>query len=145
MERPLTVREALERHMTVHGLDAAAWSGARFGIRIGPLPIPLPNPGWLKAHDLHHVATGFETDLRGECEISAWEIRAGTPTWMIFALAASAVVLGLLIAPLRTLRAFHRGRTGRSIYRSGVAIDAWLDLDLRMFRTRLGIPPGGFA
>ena len=47
------------------------------------------------------------TDLAGECEVSAWEIRNGTKGfgWFVTYLILQAAVFGLLISPRRTLAA----------------------------------------
>jgi hypothetical protein len=60
-------------------------------------------------HDLHHVATGFGTDIAGEGEISGWEARRGLRAlgFYVGGIVASGFSLGLFVAPLRTLRAWR--------------------------------------
>ena len=45
---------------------------------VGPITVYLPNTQTrlkgVKLHDLHHLATGYDTSLLGEAEISAWEL-----------------------------------------------------------------------
>lgn len=89
-------------------------------VKLGPLPIPVPNPPArvhaLKLHDLHHILTGYGTDWRGEYEISGWEVGAGLHRnpigWMFCTMGFTA---GLVVSPRRTVRAFARGRKGRSL------------------------------
>jgi hypothetical protein len=53
--RDVTLREARARYFQANGIDDDA----------------------LPPHDLHHVATGFDTTLVGEAEIGAWELASG--------------------------------------------------------------------
>lgn len=88
---------------------------------LGPIPMPFPNTDArrraVKVHDLHHVLTGYQTDIHGECEISAWELAAGcrgmAAAWV---LNFGGMALGVLIAPRRTFKAWVRGRRTRTLY-----------------------------
>src|SRR5579871_6284939 len=108
------VRDARARHFADNGFSDAAYTS-----RWWYFPIPNP-PGRKRAiplHDLHHVVTGYATTFVGEAEISAWELGAGCGDHLfVWWIAASAAVVGLVIAPLRTIRAFRRGRRCRSLY-----------------------------
>ena len=91
--------------------------------KLGPIPMPFPNtPSRKRAvrfHDLHHALTGYATDVRGEFEISAWEIGSGCADHVAaWQLNLSGMVGGLLAAPRRTFRAFLRGRRSRNLYRA---------------------------
>ena len=52
-------------------------------VRFETKPIPFYFPNWpsrvaaARLHDLHHIATDYETDWPGEAEIAAWEIASG--------------------------------------------------------------------
>lgn len=110
-----TAAEALQRWREGHGRSAEA--GAKvFWVALGPLRVPVPHPGQLDLHDLHHVITGYRPDLIGEIEISAFELRTGVKTPMVFFLCLAGVALGLLIAPSRTWRAWKRGAGRRNLY-----------------------------
>jgi hypothetical protein len=95
------------------------------------LPFPFPNtPARVKAvrfHDLHHVLTGYRTDIVGEFEISAWEIAAGcksmTAAWV---LNLGGLAAGIFRCPKRTFAAFVRGRRHDTLY--GEDYDALLDI-----------------
>ena len=86
---------------------------------IGPIPFAFPNTAGrqrvLPAHDLHHVVTGYATDLAGEGELGAWEIGAGVRDRS--ALRLELRVLGFALArwPGRMWRAFARGRHRRNL------------------------------
>ncbi len=91
-------------------------------LKIGRFSVAFPNTASrvrsVKLHDLHHVLTEYETTWSGEAEIGAWEIASGCgrhyPAWL---LNFGAVAIGMLIAPVRTLRAFMHGRRSRNLYR----------------------------
>jgi hypothetical protein len=116
-------------------------------VKLGPLPIWFPNSaGRVKAvryHDLHHVATGYDTDLMGEGEIGAWEVASGcrgfVAAWVLNLLA---MVLGSVISPARLFRAFVRGRHSRNLYGEPFD-DALLASSVGTLRQRLSLdgPP----
>lgn len=143
-----TVRQALDALRARHGAAVAARDG-RFELALGRLRVPLPNPGFLHLHDLHHVALGIGPDVTGEIQASAFELRAGgAPTWYVAAYAWAAIALGLVIAPLRTVRWLRLYRGCRSMYDEGDAYEAWLDRPLeelqrhvRVRIQRVGPPP----
>ena len=76
-----SVRRARDAYLAENGFSVAGYSAkwtdaSLFGVRFR---IPnTPRHAWgIRRHDLHHVVTGFGTDLVGEGEISVWEVRAG--------------------------------------------------------------------
>lgn len=138
-----TLREARERYFETSGFDASGYDADWVRFRLGPIPIAFPNTTGRKAavprHDLHHVATGYGTDLAGEGEIGAWEIASGC------AGARAALVLDLLVlapallaAPRRIYRAFVRGRHTRNLY-SAPWPESLLDQPLGALRRELGL------
>ena len=72
--RPLpadwTVRRARDAYLEENGFTVAAYDAPRTPANILGFTFSVPNPPRHRAaimlHDLHHVATGFGTDLRGE-------------------------------------------------------------------------------
>jgi len=71
----------------------------------------------VRLHNLHHIVTGYQTDIKGEAEIGAWEVGSGCGNfWHAWALNMGAFGLGLFIAPVRTLRAFVRGLRTDNLY-----------------------------
>lgn len=90
-------------------------------MKVGPVPVVFPNSDSrrraLHRHDIHHLLTGYATDLRGEAEISAWELAAGCHRYAAaWGFGLIGAIIGIGIAPLRTLRAFRRGREMRPLY-----------------------------
>jgi hypothetical protein len=115
-------------------------------VRLGPVPVWFPNTKARRAallpHDLHHVATGYDTTLVGEAEIGAWELASGCRHYYAaWVLNMGAVAIGLLIAPRQVWRAFLRGRRCRNLY--GLGVDAsWRDDTVGRLRQRLGLRHG---
>ena len=95
-------------------------------------------------HDIHHVLVGYHTDFAGEGEISAWELRAGCNTFFLWFINILGLMLGLTVAPRRTLRALWSAR-GTTLYRAGIRYEDALDMRLGELRRRLGIPEAGIA
>jgi hypothetical protein len=111
----MKVGEALTAWRERHGRTES--DGRRlFWVSFGPLRIPVPHPGQLHWHDLHHIALAYEPDLVGEIEVSAFELRTGTANVVVLVLCLAAVSLGVFIAPRRTFRAFRRARGTRNLY-----------------------------
>ena len=110
---------------------------------VGPLAIWLPNtPGRVLAvryHDLHHVATGYDTTLVGEGEIGAWEVASGCRNLLAaWVLNLIAMWYGFLLGPRRVYRAFVRGRHTRNLY-GGRFDDALLATSVGAVRAQLGL------
>ncbi len=142
----MKVVEAREQYFTRNGFSTAAYEDRWVHVKLGPIPFAFPNVASrrraIRYHDLHHVVTGYDTTLRGEAEIGAWEIAAtlgarGRMYWAAWLLNSSAAALGLLIAPRRVYRAFQRGRRSRSLY--GMNLDDALELEVSELQHRLGL------
>jgi hypothetical protein len=93
-------------------------------IRVGPIPVPVPNPPArrraLRLHDLHHLVAGYRTDLPGEFQVSAWECGAGLhdePVAWVFC--PTGTLGGMLRYPRRTVAAHARGRRARTFFGQG--------------------------
>jgi hypothetical protein len=98
-------------------------------------------------HDLHHVLTGYGTDLVGEAEVSAWECRGGLRPlglytgWIVLGLA----LLGLVVAPRRTLAAWRAGPKRGSLFQEPCDYEEALLREVGELRTSLGLPREGVA
>jgi ubiquinone biosynthesis protein Coq4 len=93
----------------------------------------------VRYHDLHHVATGYDTDFRGEGEIGAWEVATGCRGYVAaWWLNLIAMWIGCMIAPRRIFRAFVRGRHTRNLYGERFD-DALLADSVGGVRGRLGL------
>jgi hypothetical protein len=138
----VTVRQARQAYFERAGLTEAGYDARWVRLQAGPIPLWFPNTAArvraVKLHDLHHVVTGYDTSWKGEGQIAAWELAAGCGRhWAAWALNSGALLVGLAIAPRRTLRAWKRGRRSRTLYNLRELDEALLDLDLAELRARL--------
>ena len=147
----MRVREALsiylaENGFTTEGYDSPKTSGSLLGLKFS-VPNPPSHQRAVRLHDLHHVATGFGTDHAGEAEISVWQARRGLRVAGVYvaSIVLLNVVVGLLLAPRRTLGALRRSTTGPSLFGMPVAYDSLLDLTVGELREALEVPREGLA
>lgn len=93
----------------------------------------------LLAHDVHHAVLGFDTTLKGEVALAAWELGSGGCGWNLgfWIDRILAVALGMIPWPLATWRAFRRGIGKRNLY--GSDVDALLSQDVADLRARIGV------
>jgi hypothetical protein len=155
----MTVREARDAYLAENGFTVEAydakWTDASFiGVRFAVPNTPRHRLG-IMLHDLHHVATGFGTDLVGEGEISAWEARRGLRALgpYVGGIVASGVLMGLLLAPRRTLRAFRGKRGCASLFplcalskaEFAKRYEELLGMTVGELRRALGVPDPGAA
>ncbi len=120
----LTVVEALNEYLKLAGVDPKATYKEKWSrIEVGPLFFYIPNTKTrqklLKIHDLHHVATGYLPNMKGEAQISAWEIaqRGWGFSPFIWAIIIFGVAMGAVICPADTLKAYKLGRRSRNLFR----------------------------
>jgi hypothetical protein len=128
MNDDLTLEDALQLFFTDDKVpDGDGGYSARWAtLKMGAIPLAFPNTkgrqAALKLHDLHHIATGYGTDIAGEGQIGAWEVAGGcashTAAWVLNLLVMAA---GLVLAPRECFRAFVRGRQTRNLYRTPYA------------------------
>jgi ubiquinone biosynthesis protein COQ4 len=140
-----TVREGRDRYLAENSLTTESYKTRRFPIYVGRRPIYVPNPGLLPWHDLHHVATGYRTGLIGEAEISAYELRAGCGSLMIFILCVGAILMAMFVAPKRVWRAWRLAKGSRSLYHTKVDYEELLEMSVEDLRSYLGLPREGCA
>lgn len=119
-----TVRDARARYFEANRFGAGGGYDAKWvPVKVGPAEFLIRNTKSrvrsVRLHDVHHIATGYATDLEGEALIAAWEIGGGCHDhYAAWFLNASAFAFGLVLAPRDLWRAFVRGRRGRTLYRS---------------------------
>ena len=157
LEHPLTAewsvvrgRDAYlaENGFTVEAYEAPFTPASLFGVKFG-VPNTKRHQWAIRLHDLHHVVTGYGTDLVGEAEISAWELRRGFGKLGLYvgAIVLNLALFGLLIAPRRTLRAWRdSGGAHGSLFSDGYGrYDELLALSIGELRTKLGVARVGVA
>lgn len=139
-----TLREARRRYFEVNRFGAnGGYDDPFVEITFGPFKVPIPNTkGRVRAvrfHDLHHILTGYDTDLRGEAEIGAWEIGSGCADhYAAWVLNFGAMSVGALLIPKRTWQAFRRGLKSKNLYRETFD-EALLERKVSEMRTSLGL------
>jgi hypothetical protein len=139
-----TVRRALDKYFAKAGFDASTYDDKWVRIPAGPIHLVYPNFAarreLVRLHDLHHIATGFDTSFLGEWSISAWEVASGLRIHPLVALIiVSGFLSGLLIAPRKTLRAYRRGKACTNLFAS-VYDDTLLELTVGELRARINMP-----
>ena len=144
-----TMRDARSKYFELNKFPAdGGYDDAWVDFKLGPIPFPFPNTSSRKravrVHDLHHIVTGYNTDLIGEFEISAWEIGAGCRDFIAaWQLNLGGMAGGLLFAPRRTFRAFVRGRHSESLY--GRDVETMLSETVATARMMMGVDEAATA
>ena len=69
-------------------------------------------------HDAHHLITGYGTDMRGEAELTGWELASGGcgRHWVMWIDRLIAIPTLMLFFPRASLRAIQRGWKERNLY-----------------------------
>ncbi len=152
--RDSTVGVGLEGYLRENGFERADYDAPWVKIQAFGLAFPFPNPPArrraVRLHDLHHVVTGYGTDLAGEAEISAWELRRGLRGLDLFvrAIVVTGALFGLVHSPRRTLAAWRAGG-GRSgnLFAASIELDypRLLSMSVADLRRELGVPSEGLA
>jgi hypothetical protein len=137
----VTLREMRDRYLHDAGLGDGGYDDNWVRVWLGPVPIVFPNTESRKRvvpiHDMHHALTGYRSDWTGEAEIAAWELATGCRTLLVaWFLNLGAFMLGCIIAPRRTFRAFVRGRRTENLY-GDLADDALLSRPVDEVRREL--------
>ena len=99
------------------GGDSLAW----VPLDIFGMTLKIPNTDGrrraVRIHDLHHIVTGYQTSLVGESEIGAWELASGCLRWpAATVLNLFALAIGIVLSPVRMVRAWARGRQTQNLY-----------------------------
>jgi hypothetical protein len=144
-EPMMSVREARARYFADNGFgDDGGYTDRWVTLyKLGPIPLGFPNTAGrvaaVRYHDLHHLATGYDTDIVGEAEIAAWELASGCSQYpAAWVLNSLALPIGMLRNSERIQRAFARGCRTRNLYSEPFA-DNLLTERLGALRERLGI------
>lgn len=136
----MTAREARDRFLETFGLDMEGYTSPTLPLPISRgITLNVPNPGLLRYHDLHHVATGYPATLLGEAQISAFELRAGCHCPLIFCLCLGAITIGGWRSPGTILRAWRNARGARTLYDTDIPYETLLQMSVADLRRRIGI------
>ncbi len=138
-----TVKICRDRYLAENSFDVESYGARRFPIFVGKWTVFMPNPGQLKFHDLHHVVSGYGTGLVSEAEISAYELRGGCHSLIIFILCVGAIFFAMFVAPKRIRAAWRRAEGTRTLYDFDLPYEDLLEMTVGELRRKLGIPEGG--
>jgi hypothetical protein len=80
-------------------------------------------------HDIHHLVTGYSTDISGESEISAWEIASGCRNYpAAFFINTSGLMMGIPLNLKGVLKAFARGRRTKNLYHASLSAEEAMNM-----------------
>jgi len=151
LSRDLAVRRARDTYLDENGFTVGAyddkWTKASFFAIDYSIPNTELHRRGIMLHDLHHVATGYGTDLVGEGEISAFELRGGLRGLGLYvgSIVVTGTLMGLLLAPRRTLRAWNAAKGVRALWTTGVPYEDLLAMRVGELRDLVGVPRDGLA
>ncbi len=140
----MTLRDARALYFEANDFGADGGYSKRWvKIDLRRVSLSFPNlPSRVRAvrfHDLDHVLTGYDTDLLGETEISAYEIASGCGGYVAgWVLNLQAFPVGLFLSPTRLFAAYRRGRQCGSLFHQEFD-DALLEESVGAARRRLGL------
>lgn len=140
----MLIKDALVRLFERYGIPSDAYTAKYFVIRVGKLPVFVPNilarVKVARYHDIHHILTGYAANWRGEAEIGAWELATGCRTsFLAWFLNSGAVLVGLFTHPRAVIRAFRRGRKSRTNLYHRFAYEPLLDMTVQELREKIGL------
>jgi hypothetical protein len=139
IDREENVRTARDRYLAAAGFTTDSYTDPKFPIKLGFVTLNFPNPGLLPFHDLHHVATGYDSSFLGESEISVFELRTGCGTPLIFFLCCGSIVMGLCSSPRRMWQAWRNARGARSLYGTNAPYESLLAMSVGELRQMMGL------
>ncbi|MEO8874300.1 MAG: hypothetical protein ABI461_01830 [Polyangiaceae bacterium] len=149
MKPSIEVAEAVDEYMTENGFTREEYTAKTMTLFAGPFSFRVPNPKarqqLVPLHDIHHVVTGFGTDVIGEGEQGVWELRAGCPMGIGYFLNSLATAGAFLLSPRRVIRAFLSAKDAETLYGSRINQEAAQAMTLGELRKRLGVPENGVA
>lgn len=138
----MLAREALAAFQATYARRTVSHDARWISVRLGWLTIPVPNPGHLPEHDLHHALLEAPPTLEGEAHVGVFELRSGCATWLIGFLCAGSVLIGLLRSPRSVLRWWRAYRGCTSLY-DHPEFERLLDRDADDVRAIMGVRPNG--
>lgn len=143
-EDSLSMRDAITVYFAAnHFGPDGGYSDPWVKLKLGPITFYMPNTksrvAAVRIHDLHHVATGYQTNWSGEFEISAWELAVGCGRFpAAWWLNLGGLMAGMLTYPRRTLAAYRLGRRCQGLYGEEYG-PALLSQTVTTLRERMGI------
>lgn len=142
----MTIQEGLREFYSINHFDEDGGANKTFGwIKVGPISYPIPNPDARKKalylHDIHHLITGYSTKWIGETAISAWELATGGwgKNFFVWMIIMGAFMIGIIVYPASTFKAFIRGRHCRSVVGLKMSKKDLLQMNINDLKQRVGL------
>ena len=145
-----TVKQGLDAYLMESGFqiehyDAKSTPASFMGVSFS-VPNTPKHREMIKLHDLHHVATGFGTDMAGEGHISAWEFRKGLKGvgFYVGIIIFTGMMLGLFVSPKNTIGLLRAEKGEPPLFgRKDLDYEGLLSLRISELRSLLGLPESG--
>ena len=140
----MKIKDALKQLFANFGIPVNAYTTHYFIIRVGPIPIHIPNilarVKIARYHDVHHVLTGYPANWKGEAEIGAWELATGCrKSFIAWFLNGGAVIVGLFLYPKAVIKAYLRGLKTRTNLYHNFVYDTLLEMTVKEVRELVGL------
>lgn len=91
-------------------------------------------------HDIHHLLTGYKSELLGEFEIAAWEIASGCMNcYAAYLLNSGGLLGGILLYPRPTFNAFILGCRTTNLYQLNIDDDALKNSTMDELKAEIGL------
>lgn len=139
-----TVSEGLLIYLKAAGVDPSSTYKEKWSrVQLGPIPFYIPNTKTrqklLRIHDLHHLATGFHPNPKGEAQISAWELAQGGVGFspFIWSILIFGTAMGVVICPKDTLKAYRLGRRTKNLFREDPS--RFMNMTVGELRQKMGL------
>ena len=137
------VKQAMEAYFKARNLGEDGGLNKMWGkVKVGKIYLPILNiPARRKVlvfHDIHHIATGYSGEWKGEVSIGAWEISTGCGKyWVAWILDLLAMAIGLFIYPKATFNGFILGRRTKNLYHQNITQNTALAMQIGELRNLL--------
>lgn len=93
-------------------------------------------------HDIHHLLTGYKSELLGEFEIAAWEISSGCMNYFAaYLLNSGGLLAGILLYPRPTFKAFILGCRTTNLYQLKIDDKIMKNSTIDELKIRIGLQP----
>lgn len=93
-------------------------------------------------HDIHHLLTGYKSELLGEFEIAAWEIGSGCMHYFAaYLLNSGGLLAGILIYPRHTFKAFVLGCHSTNLYNLNISDSELKNASISELKRQIGLDP----
>lgn len=91
-------------------------------------------------HDIHHLLTGYSAVMKGETEISAWEISTGCHhNWFAFIINTLGMMAGVPVNLIGIWKAWLRGKYTTNLYSEKYVVDKLMSQNVAEIKKELGL------